>query len=63
MQKEVGESSWFGFSFVIKEGAAIERKSLVNNLISAGIECRPIVTGNFLKNERVLSYFDYSVHD
>ncbi|WGB82963.1 DegT/DnrJ/EryC1/StrS family aminotransferase [Escherichia coli] len=63
IQKEVGESSWFGFSFVIKEGAAIERKSLVNNLISAGIECRPIVTGNFLKNERVLSYFDYSVHD
>ena len=63
IQKEVGESSWCGFSFVIKEGAAIERKSLVNNLISAGIECRPIVTGNFLKNERVLSYFDYSVHD
>ncbi|EPD3208309.1 DegT/DnrJ/EryC1/StrS family aminotransferase [Escherichia coli] len=63
IQKEVGESSWFGFSFVIKEGAAIERKSLVNTLISAGIECRPIVTGNFLKNERVLSYFDYSVHD
>ncbi|EIH9556115.1 DegT/DnrJ/EryC1/StrS family aminotransferase [Escherichia coli] len=63
IQKEVGESSWFGFSFVIKEGAAIERKSLVNNLLSAGIECRPIVTGNFLKNERVLSYFDYSVHD
>nr|AFE83488.1 wbdK [Escherichia coli] len=63
IQKEVGESSWFGFSFVITEGAAIERKSLVNNLISAGIECRPIVTGNFLKNERVLSYFDYSVHD
>ncbi|MBN4856088.1 DegT/DnrJ/EryC1/StrS family aminotransferase [Citrobacter portucalensis] len=62
IQKEVGESSWFGFSFVIKEGAAIDRKSLINKLISAGIECRPIVTGNFLKNERVLSYFDYSVH-
>ena len=25
------------------------------------IECRPIVTGNFLKNTEVLSYFDYEV--
>ncbi|EIY9412137.1 DegT/DnrJ/EryC1/StrS family aminotransferase, partial [Escherichia coli] len=63
IQKEVGESSWFGFSFVIKEDAAIERKNLISKLLAAGIECRPIVTGNFLKNERVLSYFDYSVHD
>ncbi|HCC6400941.1 TPA: pyridoxamine 5-phosphate oxidase, partial [Escherichia coli] len=53
----------FGFSFVIKEDAAIERKNLISKLLAAGIECRPIVTGNFLKNERVLSYFDYSVHD
>ncbi|EKF5770324.1 DegT/DnrJ/EryC1/StrS family aminotransferase, partial [Salmonella enterica subsp. enterica serovar Alachua] len=63
IQKEIGESSWFGFSLIIKQGTGIERKSLINKLITSGIECRPIVTGNFLKNKRVLSYFDYSVHD
>ncbi|EAW8700325.1 DegT/DnrJ/EryC1/StrS family aminotransferase [Salmonella enterica] len=63
IQKEIGESSWFGFSLIIKEDTDIERKSLINKLITSGIECRPIVTGNFLKNKRVLSYFDYSVHD
>jgi len=30
-------------------------------LQGAGIECRPIVTGNFLKNKSVLKYFDYEV--
>lgn len=25
------------------------------------IECRPIVTGNFLKNSEALKYFDYEV--
>lgn len=27
----------------------------------AGIECRPIVAGNFAKNE-VMKYFDYEIH-
>ena len=26
------------------------------------IECRPIVTGNFVKNKDVLKYFNYEIH-
>lgn len=61
IQQEVGQSSWFGFSLVIKENAPFDRKELVNALRDADIECRPIVTGNFLKNEAVLKFFDYEV--
>jgi len=60
IQKEVGCSSWFGFSLIIKEGAEIERKKIVSKLMENGIECRPIVTGNFAKND-VLDYFDYEI--
>ena len=34
---------------------------MVKLLTENGIECRPIVTGNFLKNTEVLEYFDYEV--
>lgn len=61
IQQEIGESSWFGFSLVIKEGAPFTRGQLVDALDAAGIECRPIVTGNFLKNTEALKYFDYEV--
>lgn len=61
IQKETGSSSWFGFSLVIKENAPFSRKDLVAAFQQAGIECRPIVTGNFLKNEEVLKFFDYEV--
>jgi dTDP-4-amino-4,6-dideoxygalactose transaminase len=61
VQKEIEQSSWFGFSLVLKEGAPLSRKDLVEKLQSSGIECRPIVTGNFLKNKEVLEHFDYEV--
>ena len=61
IQQEIGESSWFGFSLVIKEGAPFTRGQLVDALETADVECRPIVTGNFLKNTEVLKYFDYEV--
>ncbi|OIP99116.1 MAG: pyridoxamine 5-phosphate oxidase [Zetaproteobacteria bacterium CG2_30_46_52] len=60
IQKETGMSSWFGFSLVINEDAEIERKTIVSKLMENGIECRPIVTGNFAKND-VLQYFDYEI--
>ncbi|ECJ8222634.1 DegT/DnrJ/EryC1/StrS family aminotransferase, partial [Salmonella enterica] len=63
VQQETGESSWFGFSFIIRKGSGVIRKELVEKLNSARIECRPIVTGNFLKNKDVLKYFDYTVHN
>lgn len=61
IQKEIGNSSWFGFSFIIRQSANITRKEVVKKLVDNGIECRPIVTGNFLKNKEVLEYFDYEV--
>jgi CDP-6-deoxy-D-xylo-4-hexulose-3-dehydrase len=61
IQSETGESSWFGFSLVIRPGANVTRKELLTRLVSEGFECRPIVGGNFAKNE-VMKYFDYEIH-
>jgi CDP-6-deoxy-D-xylo-4-hexulose-3-dehydrase len=61
IQQEIGESSWFGFSLVIRPGSKITRKGLVVKLNELGFECRPIVAGNFAKNE-VVKYFDSEVH-
>lgn len=61
IQKEIGLSSWFGFSLILKEGSSLNRKSLINILDENNIECRPIVTGNFLKNKAVLEYLDYEI--
>lgn len=60
IQRETGRSSWFGFSLVIKENSGIERKQIISKLVENGIECRPIVTGNFAKND-VIDYFDYEI--
>jgi CDP-6-deoxy-D-xylo-4-hexulose-3-dehydrase len=61
IQKEIGESSWFGFSLVLRPGSQVIRKDLVSKLQILGFECRPIVAGNFAKNE-VIRYFDSEVH-
>jgi len=60
IQKEVGCSSWFGFSLILKKSANITRADFVRSLTQAGFECRPIVAGNFAKNE-VMKYFNYSI--
>lgn len=61
IQQEIGESSWFGFSLVLRKEAGIDRREMISVLTNAGFECRPIVAGNFAKNE-VLKYFDYEIH-
>jgi CDP-6-deoxy-D-xylo-4-hexulose-3-dehydrase len=61
IQQEIGESSWFGFSLVIRPSSQLTRKALVLKLQELGFECRPIVAGNFAKNE-VVKYFDSEVH-
>jgi CDP-6-deoxy-D-xylo-4-hexulose-3-dehydrase len=61
IQQEIGESSWFGFSLVIRSGSKLTRKALVAKLSELGFESRPIVAGNFAKNE-VVKYFDSEVH-
>ncbi|MDP8554223.1 DegT/DnrJ/EryC1/StrS family aminotransferase, partial [Campylobacter coli] len=61
MQKEIGSSSWFGFSLVIKPNSKLQRKDIIKKLEENDIEYRPIATGDFTQNE-VIKYFDYEIH-
>lgn len=60
IQKDTSNSSWFGFSLIIKPESKVKRQDVVNKLKDNQIDCRPIVTGDFTKNE-VLKYFDYEI--
>lgn len=60
VQRETGQSSWFGFSLVVEAGAPVSRSKLLATLTQQQIDVRPIVAGNFAKNE-VLKWFDYSI--
>ena len=61
VQKEIGTSSWFGFSIIIREGSKLRRKALIKMLEDEGIEYRPIVAGNF-SAKKVMKYLDYEVY-
>lgn len=50
IQRENGESSWFGFSFVLEGRLRGRRAEVVRALSATGIESRPIVAGNFTRN-------------
>jgi len=60
IQKDIDNSSWFGFSFIIKPESNLDRAEIVKKLEANQIDCRPIVTGDFTKNE-VLKHFDYEI--
>lgn len=60
IQREQGESSWFGFSLVLEGSLAGRRRELVRAFAAEGIESRPIVAGNFTKNP-VMRYLDAKV--
>lgn len=60
IQKDIDNSSWFGFSFIIKPESTLNRLEIVKALEENHIDCRPIVTGDFTKNE-VLKYFDCEI--
>ncbi|EKJ5774991.1 DegT/DnrJ/EryC1/StrS family aminotransferase [Campylobacter coli] len=62
IQKEIGNSSWFGFSLVIRPNSKLQRKDIIKKLEENGIEYRPIATGDFTQNE-VIKYFDYEIHN
>ena len=50
LQKELGQSSWFGFGLILINKLHNKRKEVIQLLTEAGVECRPIVTGNFQRN-------------
>lgn len=59
IQKETGASSWFGFAIFVS-GGKLKRDGLIGLLSSKGVDCRPVVAGNFAKND-VTQYFDCEV--
>jgi CDP-4-dehydro-6-deoxyglucose reductase, E1 len=61
IQKELGLSSWFGFSLVLRAESPVDRASVLRALQDAGIEYRPIVAGDFTQNP-VLRWIDHEVH-
>jgi len=61
IQKEVGESSWFGFSIVLKDQLEGKRDEVIKRFKELGIETRPIVAGDFTKN-KAIEYMDYEIH-
>lgn len=61
IQKDIDVSSWFGFSLIIKPESKLTRKEILEKLVDNGIDCRPIVTGDFTQNE-VMRFFDYEIH-
>ena len=60
IQTEVGESSWFGFSLVLQGVLENRRSEVIAKLTSAGVETRPIVAGNFVKNP-VIKHLNHEV--
>ena len=60
IQKEIGKSSWFGFSFLINEKSGIKRDDVIKVLTEANVDTRPIVAGNFARKE-VVKWFDYEI--
>jgi len=58
IQKELGASSWFGFSLILTGSLKGKRDEFVRHLNAQGIESRPIVAGNFTRNP-VIKHLDH----
>ncbi len=58
IQKELGESSWFGFSLILQNKLSNKRDKLVKFLSNSKIDSRPIVAGNFTLNP-VMAHLNY----
>lgn len=59
VQQETGNSSWFGFSLVLKGKLTGKREQLLKILESKNIDTRPIVAGNFTINP-VMEHLEFS---
>ena len=57
-QVKNGQSTWFSFGCVLQEKLAGVRHKVVEEFDRAGIESRPLASGNFMK-QPVLKEFDY----
>ncbi len=62
IQESIGKPSWFGFGLVLKGKLFNKRSLVIHELNKNGVETRPIVTGNILKNP-MAKFLDYSIFD
>ena len=49
IQKEIGSSSWFGFSLIVKPGSAVDRSTLIGRLNSASLNVDRLWPGILLE--------------
>jgi CDP-6-deoxy-D-xylo-4-hexulose-3-dehydrase len=59
VQLEIGDSSWFGFSLVLKGKLKGKREQLLKILEGKNIDTRPIVAGNFTINP-VMEHLEFA---
>lgn len=52
--------SWFWLPIIVKDDAPFKRRDIVNHLESAGIETRPVLAGNILK-QPAYKNLDYTI--
>ena len=57
--------SYFGFSFVLQNSLLDKRSEVIKLFKEHGIECRPIVAGNFMRNPVIerLNYTTFGTYD
>jgi len=60
-QKETGTSSWFGFSITLNEKTDKDRAHFLKTFSNHGYEVRPVVAGNFTKQD-VMKYLNHRIH-
>jgi len=60
IQKCDHDSSWYGFSILLEGALQNKRDYIINELYNNGIETRPILTGNFLKNS-ACNFMNYEI--
>jgi CDP-6-deoxy-D-xylo-4-hexulose-3-dehydrase len=58
-----GRHSWFGFSLIVREGAAFGARDLMAALGRANIETRPIIAGNIARQPALKHYAHRTVGD
>lgn len=61
IQEEIEQSSWMGFALIIRPDVYLGRERVIQVLQANDIECRPIVAGNFIKND-VIHRINYQIH-
>lgn len=58
IQKPLGNSSWFAFAILFENTQM--RGHIAETLRAAGVECRPIVTGNFTR-QPILNFLNFKI--